>query len=83
MLKEIVHILNIETTKLELMQLLLQTQNESLLLKIKAILDEEQEDWWSEMSKSEQEEIETGSAQANKGEVITNEDVMKRFDKWH
>ena len=76
-------IMNIEATKLELMQLLLQTQKVSLLLKIKALLDEEQEDWWSEMSKSEQEEIETGLAQANKDEVITNEEVMKRFDKWH
>lgn len=75
--------MNIEATKLELMQLLLQTQKESLLLKIKALLDEEQEDWWSEMSKTEQEEIEIGLDQGNKGEFITNEEVMKRFDKWH
>lgn len=74
--------MNIEATKLELMQLLLQTQKESLLMKIKTILEEEQEDWWSEMSKDEQDEIKTGLAQADKGEFIANEKVMKRFDKW-
>lgn len=76
-------IMNIETTKLELMQLLLHTQKESLLAKIKKVFDEEQVDWWSEMSKEEQEEIKTGLKQAEKGEYIANETVMKRFDKWH
>ncbi|NEN24292.1 hypothetical protein G3O08_12335 [Cryomorpha ignava] len=75
--------MNIEATKLELMQLLLQTQKESLLIKIKALLEAEQEDWWSAMSKVEQEEIKTGLDQADKGEYISNEEIMKRFDRWH
>lgn len=74
--------MNIEATKLELMQLLLHTQKESLLLRIKAILEEEHEDWWNGMSKDEQEEIELGLIQANKGEFTDNKKVMKRFDKW-
>lgn len=75
--------MNIETTKLELMHLLLQTQKESILKKLKAIFDEEQVDWWEEMSENEQEEIKTGLQQADKGAYITNETVMKRFNKWH
>jgi len=75
--------MNIETTKLELMHLLLQTQKESILSKLKSVFDEEQVDWWSEMSENEQKEIKTGLAQADKGEYIANETVMKRFDKWH
>lgn len=75
--------MNIETTKLELMHLLLQTQKESILRKLKSVFEEEQVDWWSEMSKKEQEEIKTGLAQADKGEYKANETVMKRFDKWH
>ncbi|MDN3619781.1 MULTISPECIES: hypothetical protein [Polaribacter] len=74
--------MNIETTKLELMHLLLQTQKESILKKLKSVFEEEQVDWWSEMSKKEQEEIKTGLAQADKGEHKANETVMKRFDKW-
>lgn len=75
--------MNIETTKLELMHLLLQTQKESILKKLKAVFEEEQADWWNEMSQDEQNEIKTGLAQANKGEYKANETVMKRFDKWH
>tara|TARA_R110002111_G_scaffold255075_1_gene321074 strand:- start:216 stop:443 length:228 start_codon:yes stop_codon:yes gene_type:complete len=75
--------MNIETTKLELMHLLLQTQKESILKKLKSVFEEEQVDWWSEMSKKEQEEIKTGLAQADKGKYKANETVMKRFDKWH
>lgn len=75
--------MNIETTKLELIHLLLQTQKESILKKLKSVFEEEQVNWWNEMSKKEQDEIKTGLAQADKGEYKTNETVMKRFDKWH
>ncbi|MCK9452901.1 MAG: hypothetical protein M0Q90_14495 [Bacteroidales bacterium] len=75
--------MSIETTKLELMHLLLQTQKESLLEKLKTVFEEEQVDWWSEMSEKEQEEIKTGLTQADKGEYLANETVLKRFDNWH
>jgi predicted transcriptional regulator len=75
--------MNIEATKLELMHLLLQTQKESLLKKIKDVFEDEQIDWYEDMSKEEQEEIKIGLAQADKGELIDHDIVMKRFDKWH
>lgn len=75
--------MNIEATKLELMQLLLQTQKESLLRKIKSLFEEEEVDWWNEMSENEKEEINSGLAQANKSDYVENETVMKRFNKWH
>ena len=73
--------MNIETTKLELMHLLLQTQKESILKKLKSVFEEEQADWWNEMSETEQEEIKTGLAQADNGKYETYDNVMKRFDK--
>lgn len=75
--------MDIETTKLELIHLLFQTQEESILKKLKSVFEEEQIDWWDEMSISEKEEIETGLKQADKCEYIANEKVMKRFNKWH
>ncbi|WP_341225226.1 hypothetical protein [uncultured Arcticibacterium sp.] len=75
--------MNIEATKLELMHLLLQTQKESLLEKLKSVFEEEQTDWWSEMSKEEQDEIKIGLNQADNGELASNETVMNRFQKWH
>jgi len=75
--------MNVETTKLELMHLLLQTQKESLLAKLKKVFEEEQVDWWDEMPKAEQQELEVGLTQADKENYIATETVMKRFDKWH
>ncbi len=75
--------MNVEATKLELMHLLLQTQKESLLAKLKKVFEEEQVDWWNDMSKEEQEEIKVGLTQADKGEVVSHKKVMDRFKKWH
>lgn len=47
--------MNIEATKLELMQLLLNTSKESILMKIKSIYLEEEQDWWAELSSEEKE----------------------------
>lgn len=74
--------MNVETTKLELINLLLQTKKESLLAKIKQLLEEEG-DWYKEMTYDEQEEIKTGLVQAETEEYKANKDVLKRFDKWH
>lgn len=74
--------MNIETTKLELMQLLLNTKNVSVLLRIKQIFEDESSDWWMELSQEEQFEIENGLKQAENGEVISHENVIKHFDKW-
>ncbi len=75
--------MSIEATKLELMHLLLQTQKESLLAKLKMVFEEEQTDWWLDLSKEEQEEIKEGLAQADKGEYRSSKEVMNRFKKWH
>ena len=73
--------MNIETTKLELMHLLLQTQRESILTKIKKVFEEEQTDWFNDMSNEEQEEIQNGLKQAEDKKFITNEKVMEHFKK--
>lgn len=74
--------MDIDATKLELMQLLLNTRKESILNKIKHIFQEESSDWWTEMSAEEQAEIEEGLRQTENGEVVSHESVMKRFDAW-
>lgn len=75
--------MSIEATKLELMHLLLQTQKESLLERIKKVFEEDKTDWWDNLSVKEKQEIETGLAQAEKGEYTSHETVMKRFEEWH
>lgn len=74
--------MNIEATKLELMHLLLQTEKEALLAKVKKVFDEEQSDWWDDMDATEKNEVKNGLAQADKGEFKSHAEVMNRFDKW-
>ena len=74
--------MDIEATKLELMHLVLQTQKETLLAKLKKVFEDEQVDWWDEMEEEEKKEIELGLAQADKGRLTSHDKVMKRFDKW-
>jgi len=41
-----------------------------------------QTDWWNVISDEEREEIEQGLSEAERGEVITNEEVMAKYKKW-
>lgn len=75
--------MNIEATKLELMNLLLHTQKESVLEKIKDIFQKESsQDWWEEMNEEEHQDIELGLNEFENGQVKSHRDVMKLFDEW-
>lgn len=76
-------VMSIETTKLELMKLLLNTQKESVLEKIKDIFQKESsQDWWEEMNEEEHQDIELGLKEAQNDRVKSHQDVMKLFDEW-
>ena len=64
------------------MQLLLKTDEESVLKRVKSILEEETNDWWDDLSSEEIEEIYIGLLQADSGEVTDHEEVIKKFNKW-
>ena len=75
--------MSIEAKKLELMNLLLQTQEERVLSKLKKVFEEEETDWWNKISEEEREEIIIGINQADTGDLIPDAEVRKHFDKWH
>ena len=41
-----------------------------------------QTDWWHTISDEERAEIEQGLAEADRGEVISHEEVMGKYKKW-
>lgn len=41
-----------------------------------------QTDWWNVISDEERAEIEQGLSEAERGEVITHEEVMSKYKKW-
>lgn len=71
-------IMNLQAKKLQLVQLILNTEKPSVLAKVEAIFRKEKtEDWWNEISEAERAAIEESIAEADRGELIPHEDVMK------
>ena len=73
--------MDIQATKIELTKLLLNTDNVSVLNKIKTILKTEKKDWWDELTDFQKEQIEIGENQIDNGEVISWEEVKKQMNE--
>lgn len=70
--------MNLEAKKLELVQLIINTKKPLTLKRVEdALKHENEQDWWDEISDAERQSIEKGLAEANKGELISHEEVMK------
>ncbi len=70
--------MNLQAKKLEIVQLILNTNKPSVLKKIEDLLKKEKSsDWWDEISESEKQTIKKGLAEAEGDELISHEDVMK------
>lgn len=72
--------MNLEAEKLSLIQWLAQVTDEEIIDKIKT-LRASTSDWWDQITIEERTEIEEGLSQANSGEVIPHEEVMKKYRK--
>jgi predicted transcriptional regulator len=71
-------IMNLQAKKLELVQLIINTEKPSILQKIEDVF-KKKADWWDEISEDERKSIEKGLAEADRGELIPHEQVMKEL----
>jgi len=60
----------------------LQTNNERLIKKIKALLKSEKKDRWDEISVEEKAEINAGTKEIESGDFLTHEEVMANPRKY-
>lgn len=77
--------MDIQATKLELMKLLLNTQKEQVLQRIKEIFEQEEGiDFWDGLNAEDQAAINEGIEQLDKGQYVSHEsvreDIKKRFN---
>lgn len=71
-------IMNLQAKKLELVQMILNTEKPTVLAKVEAVFKKEKgADWWDEIGEAERNAIEEGLAEADRGELIPHEEVMK------
>ena len=70
--------MDIQTTKIELVRMILDIDNQSLIEKIIAFMKQETPDFWTQLPTSQKEEIEIGINQLNRGERIEFNEFLKK-----
>ena len=69
--------MDINETKLRLVQLILKSEEIEILDQVKQILSPLNEDWWDTISEDEKQAIKKGLEQANRGELVSHDEVKK------
>ena len=70
--------MSIQTTKLELIKLILSVENPRIIKKISSLLKNETGDFWNDLSESQKEEIKLGMKQLDEGQGISWDDFLKK-----
>ena len=71
--------MDIQSTKLELMKMILNIDNVKFIKKITEFIQNEKTDFWDELSLSDQQEIEQGIKQLNEGKRTDLDDFLKKI----
>lgn len=71
--------MNIQAEKLEIMKMILETNDPGLLNSIKKLFKKElQSDFWDTLSSDQKEEIQQGINEIDRGETVDYEDFIKK-----
>ncbi|MBI9041934.1 hypothetical protein [Lutibacter sp.] len=71
--------MNIQTSKIELVKMILNIENDKFIEKITEFIQKEKIDFWNELSLSEQKEIQKGIKELNKGKRVEYSDFLKKI----
>jgi hypothetical protein len=71
--------MDIQLEKLNLIKLIENTDDLSVIENIKNFFKTEKEDWWDELSEEQKFEIEESDREIDRGEYILYEDFMKKY----
>jgi len=74
--------INLQSTKIELIQWLTTIDNASVLQKIIEIRKKENKDWWDSISEDERESINEGIKDADSGRLKSNSEARAIYEKW-
>ena len=74
--------MNIQNSKIELIQWLTTLNDKSLIEKILDLKKSESKDWWNDISETEKESIEKGILDADKGKLKSHSEARKIYEKW-
>jgi len=74
--------MNIQAKKLEIMKMILETDNPSILESIKRLFTKEStKDFWTELPQEQKDEILIGLQEIDNGDTVNYDDFMKQHKK--
>ena len=71
--------MDIQLEKLELIKMLVETDDQSIIESVKKIFSSNKKDFCEELSQEQRDEIEESDRQIDRGEFVLFEDVMKKY----
>ncbi|OFZ01268.1 MAG: hypothetical protein A3K10_00915 [Bacteroidetes bacterium RIFCSPLOWO2_12_FULL_31_6] len=71
--------MNIQTSKIELVKMILNIENDKFIEKITNFIRKEKVDFWNELSLAEQKEIENGIKELDKGKRVEYNKFLKKI----
>jgi len=74
--------INLQNTKIELIQWLTTLDDKSLIQKIVDLRKSETVDWWNDISENERISINKGISDAESGKLNSHSDARKIYGKW-
>ncbi len=74
--------MNIAATKIEIAQQVFNTNNKDLIKYIKTLFETQDVDLWDELPDAVKKSAERGLEQADRGELKSHTEVMKKHKKW-
>ena len=74
--------MDMQAEKLSLIKWLTEVNEPSVIKSFIALKQKKQGDWWDEVSDLEKAEIEEGLAEADRGEFVSHEEVMAKYQQW-
>lgn len=71
----------VEAEKIELLKLILETDDEAIIQKLKVVFEKPEPDFWDELPDSVKESINRGLEDVSAGRVENHDKVMEEFKK--
>lgn len=69
--------MDIQLEKLELIKIIAETEDVSLIKSLKKLLKKEKKDWWNELSDEQKSDIEQGERDFENGDFVTSEEFFE------
>ena len=74
--------MDLQAEKLNILQTIMNSKDEGLIMDIKAFLSDRKVDWFDELSLEQQNDVLAGLAEADNGDTVPHAEVVKLFGKW-